>query len=569
MKPTLPLALTLGLAAPLAVPTYAQQTLPVPAGWTMQSRAQGTNVYTPGDLQAGEVYSVTIYDSAAMNGATLEEWVRTFAGPVGTKPGQLQAALNPNAINGQYVSAVGIYGGPNNTTLGALFIGLTVDGGQNIHAGRILFSSAGLLDRYKPKFEALMKAMTNRATREAGGKILTVPRAVTAQITPGGELVPGVYAGNQYSNGELRYRFRLYLYANGEYRFTDQNDADYTERFSADKTGKWSYNRNSGQLDIYRFFDMSNDSDGDQYCYYGRDAAGKATIIAADTILDRRTVLVYDGQPTKRPSPATIEARKIAAEAEAARFKWTTPPGKGVTDAQIATILSYFDLQVYSAGLSGLGTNVTDEAYLLLKDGTVYSGLRVAPDQLDVVRSRQNEPDKWGKWTKKGDGFQVSWNGKPYVNLPGDKVSPAPPQTKLTGRYGAGSSSANLMGSSYSMWGVTFDPTGRFKKDSSGGSSYGVNTPGMASVVTQYDDEGSFVGANGNNMNGPTNFTLSSETKKKNPNGAREGDYSLSGYVLTLRYDNGQVTRLPFFFADSARKAIWFEGNRMTLDEKK
>ena len=35
-----------------------------------------------------------------MNGATLEEWVRKFAGPVGKNPGQLQAALNPNATNG-------------------------------------------------------------------------------------------------------------------------------------------------------------------------------------------------------------------------------------------------------------------------------------------------------------------------------------------------------------------------------------------------------------------------------------------------------------------------------------
>ena len=565
MKPFAFLALSLVFAAPL----YAQQTLPAPSGWTQQDRSKGAHTYTPSDLQTGEIYNVTVYDSADMNGATLDEWVRKFAGPVGRKTGQLQAALNPNVRNGQYVSAVGIYGGPNNTTLGALFIGLTVDGGQNIHAARILFSSAELLDRYKPKFEALMTAMTKRATREAGGKIVTVPRAVAALITPGGELLPGVYAGNQYADGELRYRFRLYLYANGEYRFTDQNDADYKERFSDEKTGKWSYNRNSGQLDIDRFMNMANDDDGDEYCYHGRDAQGKATIIAADTILGRRTLLVYDGQTTKRPSPATVAARKAAAQAEAARFKWTTAPGKGVTDAQIAAILSYFDLQIYSAGMSGLGTNVTDEAYLLLKDGTVYSGLRVAPDQLDVVRSRQNEPDKWGKWTKKGTGFQVSWNGKPYVNLPGEKAAPAPAQTKLAGRYGTASSSANLMGGSYSFWGVTFDKNGRFKKDNRGGSSYGVNTPGMASVVTQYDDEGSFVGANGNNMNTGTNFTLSSETKKKNPNGAREGDYSLNGYVLTLRYDNGDVTRLPFFFADSARKVIWFEGNRMTLDEKK
>ena len=567
MKPTALFALALALAAPV----YAQQTIPAPAGWTQQDRGKGAHTYTPGDLKTGEIYSVTVYDSADMNGATLEEWVRTFAGPVGKNPGQLQAALNPNATNGQYVTAVGIYGGPNNTTLGALFMGITVDGGQNIHAGRVLFSSAELLDRYKPKFEALMTAMTNRATREAGRKVLTVPAEVKAKITPGGELIPGVYAGNQYADGELYYRFRLYLYANGEYRFTDQNDGDYKERFGDEKTGKWSYNRNSGQLNIDRFMNMANDDDGDDYCYYGRDAAGKATIVALESgISDKRTVLVYDGQPTKRPSPATMAARKAAAEAEARRFKWTTAPGKGVQDAQIATILSYYDIQVYSAGMSGMGTNVTDEAYLLLRDGTVYSGLRVAPDQLDVVRSRQNEPDKWGKWTKKGAGFQVSWNGKPYVDLPGERTSPAPTQFKLAGRYGTASSSANLMGGSYSFWGVTFDKIGRFKKDNRGGSSYGVNTPGVASVITQYDDEGSFVGANNNNMtNSPTNYTLSSATKKKNPNGAREGDYSLDGYVLTLRYDNGDVTRLPFFFGDSARKVIWFEGNRMTLDEKK
>ena len=563
MKPIALLALSLAFAAPV----YAQQTLPTPPGWTQQDRGKGAHTYTPSDLKAGEIYSVTIYDSVALEGATLDEWIRKFAGPVGKKPGQLEAALTPRVKDGQFVTAVGVYGGPNGSALGALFTGVTLDGAQNIHAARVLFSSQEVLDRYDSAFENFVMAMGKRAATEAGGKILTVPRAVAAAIKPGGELVPGVYAGNQYSDGELRYRMRVYIYANGEFRITNQNDEDEWNDYSSQ--GNYKYNRNSGQLNLNRSFDLANNDDGDDYCYYGRTPEGKATIIAADTILGRRTVLVYDGQPTKRPSPATMKAREAAALAEKNRFKWTTAPGKGVQDAQIATILSYFDLQVYSAGISGMGTNVTDEAYLLLKDGTVYSGLRVAPDQLDVVRSRQNEPDKWGKWTKKGTGYQVSWNGKPYVNLPGEKAAPAPPQTKLAGRYGTASSSANLMGGSYSFWGVTFDKNGRFKKDNRGGSSYGVNTPGMASVITQYDDEGSFVGANGNNMNGPTNFALSSETKKKNPNGAREGDYSLNGYVLMLRYDNGDVTRLPFFFADSARKIIWFEGNRMTLDEKK
>ena len=557
MKPTIFLALTLAIAAPI----YAQQTLPAPPGWTQRDRDAGAHLYTPGDLKPGEVFSVTVYDSTPLEGKTLQEWLVTFGGPVAAKPGALKAPLTVKASDGQYVTGAGVYGGPNNTELGALFFGISLDGAQNIHAARILFSSEAVLKRYDAAQSTFVKALSARARTEAGSNFVVVPSAVKSKITPGGELVPGVYAGNQYSGGELRYRFRIYIYPNGEYRVTNEKDEDQWNDYSSQ--GTLEYNRQSGQLELSRSFDLNNDSDGDTYCYYGRDAGGKPTIIAAELILGRTATLVYDGPPTKREAPGAAKARLDAAEAEARRFKWTTPPGKGVADAQIAAILNDYDLQVYSAGLSGMGTNVTDDAYLLLKDGTVYAGLPVPPDQLDITRSRQKEPEKWGKWTQKGAKKIVSWNGKPYVNLPGDKVLPAPPQTRLSGRYGAGSSSANLLGASYELWGVTFDKNGRFKKDGHGGSSYGVNMPGATQIFTQNDDNGSVVSATG------SDFVLNSQTKKNNPNGDREGTYSISGYVITLRYDNGMVTRTPFFFVDGARKTISFEGNRMSLDEKK
>ena len=552
MKHTAFLALSLAFAAPVC----AQQTIPAPPGWTMQPRGAGAHVFTPPDLQTGEVYSVTLYDSAAMNGATLEEWARKFAGPVGKKPGQLQAAITPSAKDGRFVTAVGIYGGPNGSQLGALFTGVTLDGGANINAARVLYSDKAVFDRYNATYQSLILAMTKRAIGETGDNIVQVPGAVAAKLKPGGELVPGVYAGNQYDGAQLRQRFRVYIYANGEYRLCDQNDEDITKRYFNEQVGNVKYNRVSGQLDIDWTQGLGTYSD-DNWCYYGRDANGKPAIYAeANSGFSQQHVLLnWVAEPTKRVSKSGEEAAKAAAQAEKDRFKYVTLPGKGVQDAQIAAIR--LDSK-YN------GQSADETVYLQLKDGSVYADLPVPPDELDVVKSKQREPDKWGKWQVVGGATKVSWNGGKLQNLPGDKVWPSPAQMKLQGRWGTGTSSNNIITSSYALWGVTFAKNGRFKKDRRGGASsslgFGENA---TNTYSQYDDEGSFTSAN------TPGVIVSSSQKKNNPNGAREGDYSLNGWVLTLRYDNGKVARLPFFFGDAAHKSLWFEGTSMTLDEKK
>jgi len=536
-------------------------TINAPPGWTAQSRGQGATTFSPPDLRAGEKYSTTVYDSVPLEGKTLEEWLRGFAGTVGKAPGHLAAPLQIKVSEGRIVTGGGAYNGPNGTQLGALFIGISLDGGGNVHASRTLFSGQnGLLDRYKDARDQLMTELVKRAKGEAGRNIEVTPPIVLQKLkSVGGPIVPGVYAGNQFKGQELFNRFRIYLYANGEYRMCDQNDEDIKERYFSEHVGNIGYNRNSGKLNIDWTWGLGTYGD-DGWCYYGRDAGGKPAIYAEEDtgFSTKRTALTWVAPPTKRLSKSQMAEAEAEATAEKNRFKWVVKPGRGVQNAQIATIL-------YNTSFNG--QSASTDVYLLLKDGSVYADLPVAPDELDVQRSKQKEPDKWGKWRKgvKGNTL-VSWNGGTYESLPGAGAASAPAQTKLQGRYGTGSSSGIIgMASSYALWGVTFSNGGRFAKDSHGGSS-SIGLPDMngdvAMTSSGYDENGSYAGASG------PGYAIASE-KKKNPNGNREGDYSLSGYVLTLRYDNGKVARLPFFFGDAARKTIYFEGSTMSLDEKK
>jgi hypothetical protein len=121
------------------------------------------------------------------------------------------------------------------------------------------------------------------------------------------------------------------------------------------------------------------------------------------------------------------------------------------------------------------------------------------------------------------------------------------------------------MGSSYRLWGVTFGKDGRFVKDQRGGTgnSQFMQSGGQAAINTAYDDEGSVTSAAGNGV------VVVSKRGKRVPDGHRKGRYEIDGYTMTLRYDNGIVVRMPFFFGDADHTTLWFEGNRLGRDEKK
>ena len=546
------------LAATLALSTIAlaQNPIPAPTGWKTQIKADGAKTFIPPDLKTGEVYSVTLYDSAAMNDKTLEEFLRESAGKVGKGAGQLAFPLKIQTRDGRTVNGVGAYNGPNGAQLLVIFEGVTVDGGKNIHVVRTLFSTqSGLLDRYQTTKSALSGALVKRAVAEAGGKIQNTPGVVKQKLkSVGGPLVPGVYAGNQYHDQELRYRLRVYLYATGEYRICNENDEDLGDY----NAGQIDYNRNSGRLDLKWTMGLGMRGDGeDQFCYFGRDAQGKPAIYAEDSVgYETHTSLVWVEEPLKRLSKTQEDERAAEIEAEKNRFKWVVAPGKGVSGVQISTVLLDSKFNNGSAD---------ETVYLLLKDGSVYADLPVPPDELDVLKSKQKEPAKWGKWRKTPAGYTVSWENAPFQDLPGSPVVPSPAQQKLNGRWGTGRFSGIIgMSASSSQWGVTFGKNGRFRKDSRSlnTSSFGFGD-NASHFSSGHNDDESFAGGFGQN------FAISSSQKQKNPNGNREGDYSLNGYVLTLRFDNGKVKRLPFFFGDPSHKTIWFEGASMSLEENK
>ncbi len=550
------LFLTSALALCLALPTWAQIQINAPTGWKTQIRDSGARTFTPPDLKAGEVYSVTLYPSAPMNGVTLEEYLREAAGKVGKGAGQLAFPLKIQTRDGRTVNGLGGYNGPQGTKFLVMFEGLSVDGGRNIHVARTLFSVQGnLLDRYQSGKSALAGALVQRAVAESGGKIARTPSVVSQKLkTIGGPLVAGVYSGIQYRDQELRYRLRVYLYPTGEYRICNDRDEDLGEY----GTGQIDYNRDSGRLDLKWTMGLGFRGEvHEQFCFFGRDQNGKPAIYAEEnSVFETRTALTWVEEPTKRLSPTQADEQAAEIEAEKNRFKWVVAPGKGVQSAQIATVLLDSKFNNGSAD---------ETVYLLLKDGSVYADLPVPPDELDVLKSKQKEPAKWGKWRKTPAGYTVSWENAPFQDLPGSPVVPSPAQQKLNGRWGTGRFSGIIgMSASSSQWGVTFGKNGRFRKDSRSlnTSSFGFGD-NASHFSSGHNDDESFAGGFG------ANFAISSSQKLKNPNGNREGDYSINGYVLTLRFDNGKVKRLPFFFGDPSHKTIWFEGASMSLEENK
>jgi hypothetical protein len=127
-----------------------------------------------------------------------------------------------------------------------------------------------------------------------------------------------------------------------------------------------------------------------------------------------------------------------------------------------------------------------------------------------------------------------------------------------------GSSSSYGFGAGpYRLWGVTFTKDERFIKDSRGGASGADPVPGsgQVSVNSTYDDTGSVTSASGTGV-------AVSTTRKNRPGGNLVGTYSIDGYVLTLRYDNGQVARLPFLFLDNDLDHIWSEDALLGLSKE-
>lgn len=528
--------------------------------WKTEKPVAGVVTFTPLDLKSGEVYSVAVYDAQSLNGKQIETWLAEAIAHDLLPPGGAPLNLRVTPKTANYASAGCDYqSGELKLNSGYIAISLDLETARLI---RIIGSHhAGLAERYESGMQEIVRTIRDAARREAvasgrGVDIEKVPKT-PAGITPGGALIEGIYAGNQLYGEEVINCFRLYLYGNGEFRLTDSQGKEV--EFGK---GQYKYDSRTGKIEIGRTFTLNNNSfdPDDEFCLYGRDAANKPFIYGRSNrgFSWMTTALRYAGA-VDRPSPEAEEKAAQLAEAEAKRYKFVVAPGSGLQQNRIANVLLN-----NSMVSNGIGFTANPNVYILLTDGTIYHGFPVAPDEWDTSLSRRMEPEKWGRWRREAGKVLAAWRDNPgkFETLEGDLVTPGGKGDTLTGRFGTGESGGSLMGSYWRLWGVTFTADKRFIKDNRGGAgnSTFMQNGGQPAINTVYDDEGSFTSATGENL-------VVTAERKKNPNANRAGSYTVDGYVLTLRYDDGRVVRQPFFYLGDKRDSVWFEGSLLSLDK--
>ncbi|MES9945839.1 MAG: hypothetical protein ABW080_12850 [Candidatus Thiodiazotropha sp.] len=362
---------------------------------------------------------------------------------------------------------------------------------------------------------------------------------------------PGRYVGASTRKGRVINRYQVMLYANGEYEFLDSDDR-----------GHYVYSNVSGRLDLEDEFYNSTYRPHEEFCIYGIDQkSDKPTIYAEEGAMSRYRYRLVWTSPPDRLSPSERKSVEKVAQEEAKRYRFVVNPGDGIREEQIEAVL-------YTSDISYGVTNKLDaSAYVLMKDGRVMDGMPVAPDMLDVAKSRSREPDRWGWWKYNGENYRFAWDvdRKNFVIPKGSQTvaRPIPSGTRLEGSWQASSSFSASNASITSFWGVRLDKQGRFEKFSRSLSQSGGEVSGGLGplVTTMADDEGAVTSVIGSNIGGGTS------TKYNNPKSDRNGWYEFDGYNLTLKFDNGKIKRLLTFTTDEKTRVIWFEGGSLSRDK--
>jgi hypothetical protein len=238
-----------------------------------------------------------------------------------------------------------------------------------------------------------------------------------------------------------------------------------------------------------------------------------------------------------------------------APYPYVKAAGTGVKAAAVEAVLWRWENEQ-----RGMGMQVVDYLYLLLKDGSYRDGLPpVAFEDFDAAASRAGEPDKWGRWTRSGGDYllaPVKGSDRTLRIESSSARLPARRDERLEGIWEGSSAYATLWSVAQSHWSVQFDKAGRFVKSSNSSIVGGAGSPAAGTAVhgaVNRDDDGS------SSTVGGANFGGGSSRRGPNTMADRSGSYRLDGYTLELRYDNGRVVRLPFC-ATPTRDAIWFEG---------
>jgi len=247
---------------------------------------------------------------------------------------------------------------------------------------------------------------------------------------------------------------------------------------------------------------------------------------------------IVDGAGLK-PSPLPSEPGLYRMDVEAAQI--TAAPGAGLAPAQVHGLLHN------SYGATGAnGYEFREDIFLLLKDGTAYLGHSVAPNALDVAKSRKLEPQLWARWRAKGDGFQILRQddfGRPdgdWADQAGHLVATWKPNQRLDATYTAQAFYGSLaLGGTYSSTAYKFSGDGRFEVigyKQSGSGSMAAASGFTASGAGYSDGEGSRASAGGG-----TAGVFAGSRSRSDDGASQRGSYRLEGLSLVLKYDDGHA----------------------------
>lgn len=259
---------------------------------------------------------------------------------------------------------------------------------------------------------------------------------------------------------------------------------------------------------------------------------------------------------TVSPLPQTPLARKPVL-----LQRVSTPPGQGLAEKELAAVV------IHGEANNNYGTRWEEDVRYLLRDGTVYRRTEMPPDQLDVAASRKLEPQRWGRWRTAGKGVEMQAQDEEGRAL-GDwkperheAVRPWPKDARLDGSFSRSAFNGSMVtGGTSSTRGIRFTKDGRFERSFSALSSTGSLQAITGTVIagsSQGDGKGSSSTGSSTVGTGTGTVGVSSGTRTKDDGASRRGRYQLSGYVVTLEYDDGHKERLLSFPVDEAARSVY------------
>jgi hypothetical protein len=203
-----------------------------------------------------------------------------------------------------------------------------------------------------------------------------------------------------------------------------------------------------------------------------------------------------------------------------------TAIGKDIKKDQIHAVIMHLE---YEAGMGGAIYPVYN-AYILLKDGSIYKHPITSPAYLDVAASKISEPKKWGAWKQNGTTIITYWP----TEIPRDQNSTWEKKSyynTLPAKQGE-----HIEGSFKTLTG-------------GGNTALGGDVLVVASANITFNQQGKFTLAKS------AGVSSGSETwENSNSKSGEAGTYTLDEYSIVLNYNNGKTERRFFFFYPDSRK---------------